>query len=37
MSDLIAEFNALHVPGEPLLLFNIWDAGSARAVAKAGA
>jgi 2-methylisocitrate lyase-like PEP mutase family enzyme len=37
MSDLIAEFKALHVPGDPLLLFNIWDAGSARAVAKAGA
>ncbi|HXG81948.1 MAG TPA: isocitrate lyase/phosphoenolpyruvate mutase family protein [Sphingomicrobium sp.] len=30
-------FAALHVPGDPLVLFNIWDAGSARAVAKAGA
>jgi len=28
---------ALHVRGEPLILFNIWDAGSAVAVAKAGA
>jgi len=26
----------LHVPGKPLVLFNIWDAGSARAVALAG-
>jgi 2-methylisocitrate lyase-like PEP mutase family enzyme len=28
---------ALHVPGDPLILFNIWDAGSAQAVAKSGA
>ncbi len=27
----------LHVKGRPLVLFNIWDAGSARAVAEAGA
>ena len=32
-----AAFKALHVPGEPLVLFNIWDAGSARAVESAGA
>jgi 2-methylisocitrate lyase-like PEP mutase family enzyme len=31
------EFAKLHVPGEPLVLFNVWDAGSAQAVAKAGA
>lgn len=31
------DFNRLHVPGEPLVLFNVWDAGSAQAVAKAGA
>lgn len=37
MTDKIAAFKALHVPGDPLLLFNIWDAGSARAVANAGA
>jgi 2-methylisocitrate lyase-like PEP mutase family enzyme len=37
MSDTVAAFKALHVPGDPLLLFNIWDAGSARAVAGAGA
>ena len=30
-------FRALHVPGSPLVLFNIWDAGSAKAVAAAGA
>ncbi|HYC94494.1 MAG TPA: isocitrate lyase/phosphoenolpyruvate mutase family protein [Sphingomicrobium sp.] len=30
-------FAALHVPGDPLILFNVWDAGSALAVAKAGA
>lgn len=37
MSDTIAEFRALHVPGDPLILINIWDAGSAKAVAAAGA
>lgn len=37
MTDLKADFAALHVPGDPLVLFNIWDAGSARAVAEAGA
>lgn len=30
-------FHALHVPGDPVILFNIWDAGSAKAVAEAGA
>lgn len=30
-------FAALHVPGAPLIIYNIWDAGSAVAVAKAGA
>ena len=30
-------FQGLHVKGDPLVLFNIWDAGSARAVAAAGA
>ena len=30
-------FHSLHVRGEPLVLFNAWDAGSARAVAEAGA
>ena len=31
------EFSRLHVSGNPLLLFNAWDAGSAQAVAKGGA
>ena len=35
--DKARRFAALHVKGEPLILFNIWDAGSARAVAGAGA
>jgi methylisocitrate lyase len=30
-------FRALHVRGQPLVLFNIWDPGSAKAVAAAGA
>lgn len=30
-------FAALHVRGNPLVLVNVWDAGSAGAVAKAGA
>jgi 2-methylisocitrate lyase-like PEP mutase family enzyme len=36
-NDLFQRFAALHVSGEPLILFNVWDAGSAQAVAKAGA
>src|SRR5215203_5919496 len=32
-----AAFRALHVRGRPVVLFNIWDAGTARAVAAAGA
>ena len=31
------QFRALHIAGKPLVLFNIWDVGSARAVAAAGA
>jgi len=30
-------FAALHVPGDPVVLYNVWDAGSAKAVAAAGA
>jgi methylisocitrate lyase len=30
-------FRALHTKGAPLVLFNVWDAGSAKAVEKAGA
>lgn len=32
-----ATFAALHVPGDPVILYNIWDPGSAIAVAAAGA
>ena len=31
------DFAKLHVAGNPLVLFNVWDAGSATAVAKSGA
>jgi 2-methylisocitrate lyase-like PEP mutase family enzyme len=37
MTDKIQDFAALHIPGNPLILYNIWDAGSAAAVARAGA
>lgn len=30
-------FHALHQAGNPLVLYNVWDAGSAKAVAEAGA
>ena len=30
-------FAALHVPGDPVILYNIWDVGSAQAVVAAGA
>jgi len=30
-------FAALHIPGSPLALYNVWDAGSAATVAEAGA
>ncbi|HSE43295.1 MAG TPA: isocitrate lyase/phosphoenolpyruvate mutase family protein, partial [Acidobacteriota bacterium] len=30
-------FTKLHIPGDPVILFNIWDAGTARAVQEAGA
>src|SRR5271156_1142698 len=29
--------NNLHVKGDPLILFNIWDAGSAQAIQETGA
>ncbi|HKT84955.1 MAG TPA: isocitrate lyase/phosphoenolpyruvate mutase family protein [Novosphingobium sp.] len=37
MTNPVVTFEALHVPGDPLVLFNIWDAGSAKVVAAAGA
>lgn len=36
-SDTYRRFAALHVPGDPVILFNAWDAGSAKVVAEAGA
>ncbi len=30
-------FKSLHVKGNPVILFNIWDAGSAKAIQEAGA
>ena len=36
-ADRYRSFASLHIAGEPLILFNVWDAGSARAVANAGA
>ncbi|HLL31609.1 MAG TPA: isocitrate lyase/phosphoenolpyruvate mutase family protein [Allosphingosinicella sp.] len=36
-SDKARAFAALHRPGDPVILYNAWDAGSARAVAEAGA
>jgi 2-methylisocitrate lyase-like PEP mutase family enzyme len=30
-------FAALHVPGDPVILYNVWDVGSAQAVVRAGA
>ena len=37
MGSAFDTFAALHVPGDPVVLYNIWDVGSARAVAAAGA
>lgn len=36
-SQKAQDFSALHIPGAPLVLFNIWDAGSAKAVTAGGA
>jgi len=36
-SDKFEAFAALHIPGDPLILYNGWDAGSARVIAEAGA
>src|ERR687894_805409 len=36
-SDKARTFAALHRPGDPVILYNAWDAGSARVVAEAGA
>lgn len=36
-ADKARLFASLHRPGDPVVLFNAWDPGSARAVAEAGA
>ncbi len=36
-SDKANLFKSLHVKGTPLVLYNIWDEGSAKAYANAGA
>lgn len=36
-SEKAALFAALHRPGDPVVLFNVWDPGSAQAVAAGGA
>src|SRR4030095_12359475 len=37
MASKFETFAALHVPGDPVILYNIWDAGSALAGVRAGA
>ena len=37
MTSKFERFAALHVPGDPVVLYNIWDVGSALAVERAGA
>ena len=37
MASKFHTFASLHVPGDPVILYNIWDVGSAKAVAAAGA
>jgi len=36
-ADKAKAFAALHRPGDPIVLYNAWDAGSARTIAEAGA
>ena len=31
------QFRGLHIPGKPVVLFKVWDAGSTKAVADVGA
>ena len=37
MTSKYETFAALHVPGDPVVLYNVWDVGSALAVVAAGA
>jgi 2-methylisocitrate lyase-like PEP mutase family enzyme len=36
-ADKARQFADLHVPGTPVVLYNIWDAGGAKTIAEAGA
>src|ERR1700676_774532 len=36
-AEKVARFAELHVKGAPLILYNAWDAGSAKAIVEAGA
>src|SRR5580658_7481206 len=36
-AEKVARFAELHVKGAPLVLYNAWDAGSAKAIVEAGA
>src|SRR5688572_29397660 len=36
-TDKFSLFASLHRPGDPVILYNAWDAGSAKAIAEAGA
>ena len=36
-SERASAFAQLHVKGDPLVIFNVWDAGTAKAVAEVGA
>ena len=37
MPSKFESFAKLHVPGDPVILYNVWDVGSAQAVIRAGA
>src|SRR3954462_15488526 len=37
MPNKFETFSALHISGDPVILYNIWDVGSALAVVAAGA
>ncbi|KQB97856.1 PEP phosphonomutase [Loktanella sp. 1ANDIMAR09] len=37
MTDIGATFRALHIKGDPLLMVNVWDGGSAKMMAAMGA
>lgn len=36
-TDKAAKFASLHIPGNPVVIYNVWDAGSAAAVTLGGA